>query len=191
MPEGLNFGGRRDRVKLKNRSVPFSGYRHIEGVSVKAEFSPDRKYRYRLEITKAGVGAAGRMACVIMQNPSYANEEIADRSVQFMERIVLTSRLPQFPGEGKVTVVNLYAYIQTKDFVPAPEKIGPRNDQAIEDAIRESEIVILAWGSSKSLLERELFVMALLDKYPGKRLFKTKSHPSRGRYEGFIMPFHR
>ena len=166
-------------------------YRHIEGVHVKAEFSPDRKYRYCLEVTKNDSRARDRTACVIMQNPSYANEEIADRSVQFMERIVLTRNLPEFSGVGRLTVVNLYAFIQTKDFVPAPEKIGPRNDQAIEEAIRESEIVVLAWGSSKALLSQELFIMHILDKYPGKTLFKTKSHPSRGRFDGFIAPFHR
>jgi len=26
--------------------------------------------------------------CVVMQNPSYADEDVADKSVQFMEKIV-------------------------------------------------------------------------------------------------------
>ena len=161
-------------------------YRHIAGVHVTADFSGDRKYRYRLEVRKAATGTAGRTVCVIMQNPSYADGEVADRSVQFMEKIVFLRGLPEFAGVGRLIVVNLFAYIQTHGFVPSREKIGPCNDQAIEAAIREADIVVLAWGSAKSLSWRESEVRSLLKICPGKILLKTKAHPSRGRYTGFI-----
>ncbi len=165
-------------------------YRHIAGVRVRAEFSPDRKYRYRLEVTKEGKEEGeGRTVCVIMLNPSYANEEIADRSVQFMEKVVFLKNYPDFKGVEKLIVVNLYACIQTKDFVPGQDKIGPANDKAIAEAILASHIVILAWGSAKSLTGRASFVQKLLRNHPEKILFRTRSHPSRGRYEGFLEPY--
>ncbi len=164
-------------------------YRHIEGVSVKADFSADRKYRYRLEVTRTDGAGKGRAVCVIMQNPSYAGETIADRSVQFMEKIVFLGNRPEFAGVDRLIVVNLYGFIQTKGFVPGAEKNDPRNEAALEVAIGESDIVIMAWGSSRFLADRESFVRELRKRHPGKVLLQTKSHPSRGREEGFIQSY--
>ncbi len=60
---------------------------------------------------------------------------------------------------------------------------------AIEAAIAESDIVIMAWGSSRFPAERESFVRELLQRHSGKVLLRTKSHPSRGRAEGFIQSY--
>ncbi len=163
-------------------------YRHIEGTRVKAVFSDCRKYRYRLVIDLKDAAANGKTACVIMMNPSYANEEIADRSVQFMERVVLQRGLPEFKGVRRLIVVNQFAYIQTHQFNGLPHEIGPLNDSAIKKAFQESEIIIVGWGCANPFEERKSFVMDLLRKTRGKKLFRTKKHPSRAGYEGFIQP---
>lgn len=163
---------------------------HISGVTVKAEFATEggMHYRYRLEITKLGVSESPRTACVVMQNPSYAGEENADKSVQFMEKVVFQRGLPEFAGIERLIVVNQFARVQTNGFVGLASEIGTRNDRAIERALDESEVVIIGWGVSNGFESRKEFVLGLLRRMQGKRLYKTSQHPSRGRYAGFIKP---
>lgn len=166
-------------------------YKHICGAIVSAEFAQEGgfRYRYRLEISSSDAATAGKTACVVMQNPSYACEEFADKSVQFMEKVVFEKGLPEFRGVRRLIVVNQFAKIQTNDFQGLPDEIGSLNDAAIRDALDESDIVILGWGSSNRFEERKAFVLGLLGKMKDKTVFKTRMHPSRGRYEGFIQPY--
>src|ERR1019366_604858 len=124
-----------------------------------------------------------------MQNPSYARESVADKSVQFMEKAVFKKGLKEFEGVGRLIVVNQFAYIQTDGFQGLPHEIGSLNDCAIKDALLESEIVILGWGSSNRFEERKAFVLGLLGEMKPKVLYKTLMHPSRGHYDNFIQPY--
>ncbi len=166
-------------------------YEHIDGVSVTAQFSweGDLRYRYRLEVVLNDATPTGKTACVVMQNPSYANEHVADKSIQFMEKAVFKNGLPEFEGVRRLIVVNLFARIQTNDFQGLPHEIGALNDAAIKDALHESDIVILGWGSANRFEERKAFVLGILGEMKQKTLFKTRMHPSRGRYDGFIQPY--
>lgn len=165
-------------------------YRHIDGVNVTAQFANDGslRFRYRLEIILQAL-PTGRTACVVMQNPSYAGEDIADKSVQFMEKVVFQKGLTEFVGVRRLIVVNQFARIQTNQFQGLPSDIGAINDEAIRIALQESDIVILGWGSSNRYEERQAFVLDLLAGMKTKTVFKTRMHPSRGRYEGFIQPY--
>lgn len=166
-------------------------YRHIAGVTVVAKFASEGvlRFRYRLEVTMHRGKASGKTACVVMQNPSYATEEIADKSVQFMEKVVFENGLAEFHGVSRLIVVNQFARIQTNGFRGIPEEIGSQNDAAILEALEESDIVIIGWGSSNRFEERKAYVLGLLQDMPHKLVLKTRMHPSRGRYEGFIQPF--
>lgn len=164
-------------------------YKHIPGTRIKAWFSKDRKYRYRLDVDLINAPASGKTACVIMMNPSYANEEIADKSVQFMERIVLAKGMPQFKGVKKLIVVNQFAFIQTHKFTGQEHEVGEKNDAAIKKAFKESQIIILGWGCANPFKERIQFAHEVLKKLKRKKLYQTKKHPSRAGYEGFILPF--
>lgn len=166
-------------------------YEHINGVTVAAQFAweKDMRYRYRLEIVLQDAPPSGKTICVVMQNPSYAGEDVADKSVQFMEKVVFSKGLPEFEGVRRLIVVNQYAYIETTNFQGLPHQIGASNDAAIKRALSESEIIILAWGSGNRFEERKAFVIGLLGETERKIIFKTKMHPSRGRYEGFIQPY--
>ncbi len=168
-------------------------YRHVDGVAVTAEFAREAGliFRYRLEVASTNHLATGKTACVVMQNPSYASEDIADKSVQFMEKVVFEKGLPEFRGAYRLIVVNQFARVQTNGFRGLPEEIGPRNDQAIKEALQESDIIVLGWGSSNRFEERKALVYTLLEEMSGKTLLQTRMHPSRGRYEGFIQPFRR
>jgi hypothetical protein len=166
-------------------------YEHIDGVAVTAQFAweGDLRYRYWLEVALKDAVHTGKTACVVMQNPSYANADVADKSVQFMEKVVFKKGLPEFEGVSRLIVVNQFARIQTNDFQGLPFEIGALNDAAIKEALHESDIVILGWGSSNRFEERKAFVLGLLGEMKQKMLFKTRMHPSRGRYDGFIQPY--
>jgi len=166
-------------------------YMHIDGVDVKAHFSKERGllYRYRLEMVRPSVKAPGKTACVVMQNPSYASEVVADKSVQFMEKIIFLKGHTEFEGVRRMIVVNQFARVQTNDFEGLPHEVGSGNDAAIRTALREAHIIILAWGCSNPFEERQKFVLSCVKKLRGKQLFKTRTHPSRAAYAGFIQPF--
>ena len=164
-------------------------YLHIPGVKVAAKFSADRQFRYRLEMVLENPAGRTLTACVVMQNPSYAGEAIADKSVQFMEKNVFLRNLPMFAQVRRLIVVNQFARIQTNQFQGLPHEVGPRNDAAIRAALAESAVIIIGWGSSNRFEARKMFVIEELRKLKGKQIFQTRMHPSRGRYDGFIQPF--
>lgn len=164
---------------------------HRPKLDVQAEFVTEkgREYRYRLEITRQGTPHVRKTVCAIMQNPSYAGVEVADKSVQALERVVFEQGRPEFRGVDRLIIVNLFAFIQTNGFVGGKENVGKRNDEVIEEAIRESDIILVAWGRSNGDHDRQSFVLDLTRKTRGKRLLCTSRHPSRVIYKGFIRPF--
>lgn len=166
-------------------------YLHIPGVTAKADFEieGDLLFRYRLEITKVASSLLPKTACVVMQNPSYANEDIADKSVQFMEKNVFERGLSYFSGVERLLVVNQFAHVQTKGFRGLSSEIGTKNDLAIKTALEESEIIIIGWGTANSFEERKRFVLECLVQLPKRQIYRTSSHPSRGKYAGFILPY--
>lgn len=162
-------------------------YRHIDGVKVIAQFSDDRKFRYRLDISLIQPGDATEIACVVMQNPSCAGKELADKSVQFMEKNVFLCGLPEFANVHRLIVVNQFARIQTKKFKGESEKTDPTNDENIRVALLESNSIIIAWGKTNRFEERKKFILGLLGELKGKDLFQTQMHPAFGRYKNFIQ----
>ncbi len=164
-------------------------YEHISGVTIAAKFAweGELRYRYRMEIALQSK-TDGKTACVVMQNPSYAGEDVADKSVQFMEKVIFKKGLPEFNDVSRLIVVNQFARIQTNNFQGFSHDIGTENDAAIDAALRESDIIIIGWGSGNRFDERKAYILSLIKKMSGKPLFQTKMHPSRGRYEGFIQP---
>src|SRR5579864_1265667 len=110
-------------------------YLHIPGVQVTAQFSRDRQFRYRLDISLPDHSPAHETACVVMMNPSYASETVADKSVQFMEKNVFLRGLPEFSRVRRLIVVNQFARIQTNGFQGEPHEIGPRNNAAIKKVL--------------------------------------------------------
>lgn len=154
-------------------------YMHINGVEARADFSTENGalYRYRLEITKVGAPIPSRTVCAVMQNPSYANEEVADKSVQFLEKNIFERDLPEFSNVSRLIVVNQFARVQTKGFVGGQIEIGERNDIAISTAIAESDTVLVAWGSSNPFIERKEFVLNQLRTYSDKKAPPNQNAP--------------
>jgi hypothetical protein len=163
-------------------------YKHIPEVHVRAEFSNCKKFRYQLTIENTK-RTKGDSLCVIMQNPSVANTEIADKSVQFLEKLIFEKEIELFENIKTITLVNQFAYIQTKDFKGASSKIGKENDSFIRQVLEDSDIVIVAWGKTNPFLKRQEDILRIVNSFEDKTVLMTKKHPSRGTYQDFIMPF--
>ncbi|MGB5428684.1 DUF1643 domain-containing protein [Eudoraea sp.] len=163
-------------------------YKHIPDVLVKVKFSDCNKFRYQLTIENP-IKTDGKSLCVIMQNPSVANVRIADKSVQFLEKLIFKKEVKLFRDVKSITIVNQFAYIQTNGFIGSPNKIGKENDSLISQAIEVSDMVLVAWGKTNAYPERQKIINAILMQYPAKQVLATKAHPSRGTYKDFIEPY--
>ena len=163
-------------------------YKHLEGLKVRAEFSDCGKFRYLLEIANEKK-KKGQKVCTIMVNPSVANVKQADKSVQFLEKLIFEKPSPYFKNVSSFFVVNLFSFIQTRDFKGSPEQVGAKNDHYLERAIAVADIVLIAWGKSNTHQERKECVLELLQRYTDKKVYTTKKHPSRGHYNSFISEF--
>ncbi len=128
------------------------------------------------------------MLCVIMQNPSDADERRADKSVQFLENLVFSCDYPEFKGVTELVIVNQFAYVQKKGFTGAKDVVGPDNDSYIRSSIHKADIVLIAWGKKNPYSDRQECILNMLQTEGDKLLYKTKKHPSRGTYKDFIEP---
>jgi hypothetical protein len=166
-------------------------YLHRQNLTIRVEFSSEGTpiFRYRLEATKITASNNPKTVCAVMQNPSYASIEIADKSVQVLERVVFEKELAEFNGVERLIVVNQFAFIQTKHFVGTDDQIGERNDDAIARAVGESEIVLIAWGKDNGFMQRQKRILEIVRAKEGKTLLQTSRHPSRVIYDGFIQQF--
>jgi hypothetical protein len=166
-------------------------YLHRPGLTVKAEFSPEDIpiFRYYLEITRNGDRSCSKTVCAIMQNPSYANVEIADKSVQVLEKVVFEKDYEELKGVQRLIIVNQFGYIQTKNFIGNEEQIGKRNEKAIIDAIDKADIVLIAWGKANKYIERKKNILKVIQAKKEIVVLQTSRHPSRVIYDGFIQQF--
>ncbi|MBY0473943.1 MAG: DUF1643 domain-containing protein [Nitrosomonas sp.] len=165
-------------------------YKHIDKVRALATFSDCTKYRYRLDISlNEATDRDTKIVCAVMQNPSVANSEIADKSVQFLEKLIFTKGIPQFSGVKKLIVVNQFAFVQTKDFSGQDEHIGSENNSHIQQAISESDIILVAWGSGNAYETRRVAINQMLKAQSGKSLLYGKCHPSRASYVEYVSEY--
>lgn len=163
-------------------------FNHIKNITAEATFSGCGKYRYCLNIKKNDA-IGSKKVCVIMQNPSVAESDVADRSVQFLEKLIFLKGYLEFQDVNEIVIVNQFAYVQTNDFIGSENNIGPANDTFIQEAIKSADIVLVAWGSSNGYIERKKAINAIISMGDNKVLLQTKAHPSRGTYANFIQPY--
>lgn len=167
-------------------------YKHRPELCIDAEFSKEDPpiFRYRLSATKMGAGSNPKTVCAIMQNPSYACVEFADKSVQVLERVVFEKQCPEFRDVERLVIVNQFAFIQTNDFTGENDQVGKDNDTVIKDALDDAEIILVAWGSDNKFDERKQTIEKMIRERKGRKtLLQTSSHPSRVTYDGFIQRY--
>lgn len=166
-------------------------YLHRPNLIITADFSSENPpvFRYRLDVVKDSFSNSFKTVCAIMQNPSYANEKIADKSVQVLERVVFEKGFQHFNGIGHLIIVNQFAFIQTNYFKGNNEQIGSRNNKVISNAIEKSDIVLIAWGKDNGFIHRQNHILKIIKSTTGKKLLVTSRHPSRVIYKNFIQEY--
>jgi len=119
-----------------------------------ARFSDCGQYRYALW----RIWGEGPLATFVMLNPSTADEATNDPTVERCER---RARAMGFDG---VRVANIFALRSTDPRVlyGHPDPVGPLNDAAIMEAVRDAGMVICAWGGHGNLHGRGQAVGDLL-----------------------------
>ena len=160
-------------------------FKHLDPLIISAEFSDCGKYRYLLSVINPESKGAKTLS-VIMQNPSEADESKADKSVQFLENLVFRKNYLAFREVRKMNILNQFAFIQTKGFRGSDELIGSKNDDTIRSVIKDSDIILIAWGKNNPYVARQHKLSKLFSEYRDMLILKTKKHPSRGFYKDFI-----
>lgn len=131
----------------------------LPSIKSTAIFSEDKLYRYQLsrlwDIHDPVVNW-------IMLNPSTADEFQDDPTV------AKTQKFAKQWGYGKVIVTNIFAYRATdpKDMKACAEPVGAENDDYIEKAALESDLIVCAWGNHGEYLNRSKQVLDRLLNLP-------------------------
>lgn len=103
-------------------------------------FSPDRRYRYWLQVTW---DFTRPLTAFAMLNPSVANEETNDPTVERCCRRALAW------GYGGLVVVNIFALVSTDPAMlyKVDDPYGPENPSYLHKAAVDADLVVCAWGS--------------------------------------------
>lgn len=120
-----------------------------------ARFSPCGRYRYALwRVWDERLP----VATFVMLNPSTADEATNDPTVERCQRRAAAL------GCGGLRVANIFALRSTDPSVlyESGDPIGPGNDAAIAEAVRDAGIVVCAWGTHGGLRDRGDAVRVLL-----------------------------
>ena len=119
-----------------------------------ASLDRTRRYRYRL---RRDWQTSPRRVTFIMLNPSTADARVLDPTIR---RCVGFARAWGFGG---LDVVNLFAWRSTRPEAlrRVADPVGPRNHAAIASALRESSLVVAAWGNTAPAREQALRVCRL------------------------------
>jgi hypothetical protein len=115
------------------------------GTTGSADFSPDRRYRYRL--TRQWDAGAPRFTFVLL-NPSRADAEHDDVTVRRLTAIA------SHAGAGGFDLVNLFARCDTaQDTLHLPEAVEDRpghNRDAVARSVASADVVVVGWGDGRT-----------------------------------------
>lgn len=143
-------------------------FEHVDLSQVKAVFSTDNLHRASLRIPLFD-RETNRTLCVIGQNPSDADEKVADKTIRFLEEYVF-KRLPQY---SELLMLNLYSRIDTKKS-ETENLIDAECERILFESLRNHTDFLVAFGQLKSkgsynFLSRARKIQSLMS---GKSIFK-------------------
>ena len=123
----------------------------------------DKQKRYRYLLTR-NFETGSKTVTFVMLNPSVADETIDDPTIR--RCIGFAKKL----DANKMQVVNMFAYRtpNVSELKKAKEPIGCDNDLYIENAAKESDIIILAWGNHGVYMSRAEQIKKLLEPFKDK-----------------------
>ncbi|UED79595.1 DUF1643 domain-containing protein [Lysinibacillus sp. CD3-6] len=122
------------------------------------DVATNRRYRLDIELKN---GDNEKAVHLMMINPSKANEEISDNTLnRIIKYVSLNNVAGVLQDIGKIIITNLYVVcetypekvdeyitVQSLDFVKGIDRNGKyNNDSIIEMANKEAQLIIIAWG---------------------------------------------
>ncbi|MCD6333290.1 MAG: DUF1643 domain-containing protein [Bacteroidales bacterium] len=133
-------------------------FQEIEKKSIRADFSPDLRYRYTLSMSyRQNLIPANRDKCVtvILKNPSSADEKRSDATIRKVETFVWM----RFRNSNKLQILNLFAYRATDaselskwmNEEGTQAGIGPENDSWFIKYLQSTDYLICAWGGPSGI----------------------------------------
>ena len=133
-------------------------YGEVDIQSIRADFSPDRLFRYTLEMNyKTDLLNRDRTKTmtVILKNPSSADEKRSDSTIRKVETFVWKN----FPDVRHLRILNIFAFRAT-DAVEVNERLrsfqaievaGAENDSFFRSTLAGSDYLICAWGGPSGI----------------------------------------
>jgi hypothetical protein len=121
-----------------------------------AEFSHDRKHRYRLWRQLCPVPLP--VACLIMCNSSDGDEDNNDPTIR------ISSNAFRSFGFGKMVVLNLFARVSSNpaELAVCEQPVGLLNDRILFQEAAEASMVVCAWGLTEYTRQRAAYVVGEL-----------------------------
>ena len=133
-------------------------FSEIDVPGIKADFSPDRLFRYTLLMhfrRDLMNGSRSKNVTVILKNPSSADEKRSDATIRKVETFVWQ----RFPDAARLNIFNLFAFRAT-DAAEVNHRllelgtqaiIGEENDHYLRQLLRETDHLICAWGGPSGI----------------------------------------
>lgn len=171
-------------------------FNFVERNAIRSEFLVQRTHRATLFLPFRG-RPIGKTLCVIGQNPSSADENVADKTIRYLEELIYRNHAEYVA----LLIVNLYSRVDTKKLATT-NLLDEGCERLFNAALEEHEDFLLVYGKLKDqgayrFPERAKVVANLLK---GKRTFKLDigtpypPHPGNSKilYRNFelrIAPF--
>jgi hypothetical protein len=139
-----------------------------------AEFSKDRKYRYKL--WRKWDESLPKIMFIGL-NPSTADEIKDDPTITRMMNYA------KLWGYGEIVVCNAFAFRATfpEDLKKEKDPVGEGNNKAISEEAKNAEKIVLAWGNHALFGNRSSEILQLLKEYKlfclGKNSSGEPKHP--------------
>lgn len=126
----------------------------VSNIKTTAVFSKDKKKRY---ILKMEWDDNKPKACIIMTNPSTADEYIIDQTTMLVRNNAVAQ------GFGSISIVNLFCGLDLTK--PETDRV---NSSVLADECSKAEIVIVAYGRGTAHTERKEQLLEALQPYKDK-----------------------
>lgn len=163
-------------------------------IETKAKFSDDKKYRYSLTRVWKKEGEEQKKrnhVAIVMLNPSKADLFTYDITVTNVQNYLVKK------GFSGMTVVNLFAYMSTPQsgLKNKEEKYETYNTEAIYEACKEADTIIIAWVRDGYIIRRRE-VEHLLYEFRNKTLCfedeqgRKMRHPLQAKETWTLEPYH-
>lgn len=167
----------------------------VDNAAIKAKFFDCRRHRATLFLPFLG-RTTGKTLCVVGQNPSAADEHVADKTIRYLEELIYRTQ----PEYAALLMLNLYSRVDTAKSATA-QLLHNSCVRLFSRALDELEDFLLVYGKPKNegAYKFQKRAQVVVDAIKGKRIFKIDvgtsypPHPGNPRilYQNYAVPLAR